>query len=148
MQDFSSAPGNDQVTRGAALVGHQVLVPSSKLALGADGGVSGAVAAPGAGNVTFTITDANGQKVNEFSVAAAKAGEVAFNWDGSDAMGNRLPAGTYGVSASHTAGNGTATKVDTYVKGTVDSVTVGTDGLYLDLPGLGTVPLDYVLRVS
>jgi flagellar basal-body rod modification protein FlgD len=145
---FSTALGNDQVLRGAALVGHQVLVPSSKLALGEDGGVSGAVAAPGAGNVTFTITDANGEKVHEFSVAAGKAGEVAFAWDGSDAQGNRLPAGSYGISASHAATDGTATKVDTYVKGTVDSVTVGTDGLYLDLPGLGTVPLDYVLRVS
>jgi len=148
VQNFSTSLGNDQVLRGAALVGHQVLVPSSKMALGTEGGVSGAVAAPGTGNVTFTITDANGQKVHEFSVAAAKAGEVAFNWDGSDALGNRLPAGTYGVSASHTAGDGTTSKVDTYVKGTVDSVTVGTDGLYLDLPGLGTVPLDYVLRVS
>jgi flagellar basal-body rod modification protein FlgD len=125
-----------------------VLVPSSKLALGEDGGVSGAVAAPGAGNVTFTVTDANGEKVHEFSVAASKAGEVAFAWDGSDAQGNRLPAGSYGITASHAATDGTATKVDTYVKGTVDSVTVGTDGLYLDLPGLGTVPLDYVLRVS
>ena len=148
VQDFSTALGNDQVTRGAALVGHQVLVPSSKLALGEDGGVSGVVAAPAAGNVTFTISDANGQKVTEFSVAAAKAGEVAFNWDGSDALGNRLPAGTYTVSASHAAGNGTESKLDTYVSGTVGSVTVGSDGLYLDLPGLGTVPLDYVLRVS
>ena len=106
------------------------------------------VAAPGAGTVTFTISDANGQKVHEFSVAASKAGEVAFNWDGTDALGDRLPAGSYGVSATHTAADGTTGKVDTYVKGTVDSVTVGSDGLYLDLPGLGTVPLDYVLRVS
>ncbi len=148
VQNFSSALGNDQVLRGAALVGHQVLVPSSKLALGAEGGASGVVAAPGAGTVTFTISDANGQKVHEFSVAASKAGEVAFNWDGTDALGDRLPAGSYGVSATHTAADGTTGKVDTYVKGTVDSVTVGSDGLYLDLPGLGTVPLDYVLRVS
>jgi flagellar basal-body rod modification protein FlgD len=63
-------------------------------------------------------------------------------------MGNRLPAGRYGISASHIATDGTETKVDTYVRGTVDSVTVGSDGLYLDLPGLGTVPLDYVLRIS
>ena len=148
VQGFSSALGNDQVLRGAALVGHQVLVPSSKLALGEDGSVSGAVAAPGAGSVTFTISDANGSKVHEFTVQAGKAGEVAFNWDGRDALGNRLPAGSYGISAAHTAGDGTTGKVDTYVKGTVDSVTVGSDGLYLDLPGLGTVPLDYVLRVS
>ncbi|GAB3504966.1 flagellar hook assembly protein FlgD [Pseudoxanthomonas daejeonensis] len=148
VQGFSTSLGNDQVLRGAALVGRQVLVPSSKLALGADGGASGAVAAPGAGNVTFTITDANGQKVHDFTLAATKAGEVAFNWDGKDALGNRLPAGSYGITASHAGSDGTNTKVDTYVKGTVDSVTVGTDGLYLDLPGLGTVPLDYVLRVS
>ena len=43
--NFSTALGNDQVLRGASLVGHQVLVPSSKMALGTDGGVSGAVAA-------------------------------------------------------------------------------------------------------
>ncbi|AKC88002.1 flagellar hook capping FlgD N-terminal domain-containing protein [Pseudoxanthomonas suwonensis] len=148
VQGFSAALGNDQVLRGAALVGHQVLVPSAKLALGAEGGASGAVAAPLAGSVTFTITDANGQKVHEFSVPAAKAGEVAFHWDGTDALGERLPAGSYGISADHVAGDGTATRLDTYVKGTVDSVTVGSGGLYLDLPGLGTVPLDYVLRVS
>ena len=148
VQNFSSTLGNDQVLRGAALVGHQVLVPSSKLALGAEGGASGVVAAPGAGTVTFTISDANGQKVHEFSVAASKAGEVAFDWDGTDALGERLPPGSYGVSASHAAADGTTGKVDTYVKGSVDSVTVGSDGLYLDLPGLGTVPLDYVLRVS
>jgi len=27
-------------------------------------------------------------------------------------------------------------------------VTVGSDGLYLNLKGLGTAPIDYVLRVS
>ena len=30
----------------------------------------------------------------------------------------------------------------------VESVTVGSDGLYLNLKGLGTAPIDYVLRVS
>ncbi|KAF1685580.1 flagellar basal body rod modification protein [Pseudoxanthomonas broegbernensis] len=148
VQGFSASLGNDQVLRGAALVGHEVLVPSSKLSLEEDGSVRGAVAAPGSGNVVFEVTDANGQKVHEFTVAATKAGEVAFAWDGTGADGERLAAGSYGIGARHVAPDGTATKLDTYVKGRVDSVTVGTDGLYLDLPGLGTVPLDYVLRVS
>ena len=148
VQGFSSALGNDQVLRGAALVGHEVMVPSARLSLGEDGGVRGAVAAPEAGTVLFEITDANGQKVHEFSMAASRAGEVAFAWDGTGAGGERLPAGSYGITARHLASDGTASKLDTYVKGRVDSVTVGSDGLYLDLPGLGTVPLDYVLRVS
>jgi len=148
VQGFSSALGNDQVLRGAALVGHEVMVPSTRLSLGEDGGVRGAVAAPEAGTVLFEITDANGQKVHEFSMAASRAGEVAFAWDGTGAGGERLPAGSYGITARHLASDGTASKLDTYVKGRVDSVTVGSDGLYLDLPGLGTVPLDYVLRVS
>ena len=42
----------------------------------------------------------------------------------------------------------TATALNTYVDATVDSVTIGSDGLYLNLPGLGTAPLDYVLRIG
>jgi len=148
VQDFAVALGNDQVLRGAALVGHTVLVPSGKVALGGEGGASGAVAAPNAGNVLFEITDANGQKVHEFTVAAERAGEVAFAWDGTDAAGNRLPAGAYGIKATHLDTSGQATQLDTYVHGRVESVTVGADGLHLNLPGLGTAPLDYVLRVS
>ena len=145
---FAAAMGSDQVLRGASLVGHQVLVPSTRMALGETGGTEGAVAAPDAGSVQFTVTDATGRTVHEFSVPAARAGEVAFAWDGTDAGGQRLPAGSYGISARHTGPDGTASAVDTYVRGTVESVTVGSDGLFLDLPGLGTVPLDYVLRIS
>ena len=148
VQNFSSALASDQILRGAALVGHTVLVPSGKVALPEDGGATGAVAAPGAGTVLFEVTDANGQKVREFSVEAARAGEVAFAWDGTDAAGGRLPAGAYGIKATWLDNSGKAEVLDTYVHGRVESVTVGSDGLYLNLPGLGTAPLDYVLRVG
>ena len=101
-----------------------------------------------AGEVQFTVTDATGRTVREFSVPAAKGGEVAFSWDGTGASGQRLPAGSYGISARHTGSDGKAQPLETYVRGTVESVTVGSDGLFLDLPGLGTVPLQYVLRIS
>src|SRR5690606_40469011 len=58
---FAEAMGTDQMLRGAALVGHQVLVPSARVALGESGGSDGAVAAPDAGSVQFTVTDANGR---------------------------------------------------------------------------------------
>lgn len=146
MDGFGSSLATDQLLRGAALVGRNVLVPSAKMALGAEGSVNGVVAAPDAGSITFDITDANGQKVRQITVQADKAGEVSFEWDGKDADGNRLPAGTYGVAATFGAGEDKET-LATYVEAPVKSVTVGSDGVFLDLAGLGTAPLDYVLRI-
>ncbi len=148
VESFQTAMSNDQILKGAGLVGHDVLVPSAKLALEAEGGTSGTVAAPAAGTVTVDITDANGAKVKSVTVNAATAGEVSFEWDGTDADGKRMPAGSYSITASHTDSSGTNTKLSTYVQAEVESVTVGTDGLYLNLKGLGSAPLDYVLRVS
>ena len=146
MDSFNGSLATDQMLRGAALVGRSVLVPSAKMSLGSEGSVNGVVAAPDAGTVTFDITDANGQSVRKITVQAEKAGEVAFEWDGKDANGNRLAAGTYGVTASIGTGE-TKKDLSTYVESRVDSVTVGSDGVFLDLAGLGTAPLDYVLRI-
>ena len=148
VKGFQESMASDQVLRGAALVGHDVMVPSTKVSLEAEGGTSGTVAAPSAGSVTVDITDANGLKVNQLTVPANAAGEVAFQWDGNNADGKRMPPGSYTVTASHTDSAGAQTKLATYVEAEVESVTVGSDGLYLNLKGLGTAPLDYVLRVS
>jgi flagellar basal-body rod modification protein FlgD len=146
VKGFQDQMSGDQILRGAALVGHDVLIPSTKWSLETEGATNGMVAAPGAGFVNVDITDANGVKVNTISVEAKAAGEVTFEWDGKDANGNRLAPGTYGVTAS--IGTGEAKKdLSTYVESRVDSVTVGSDGVFLDLAGLGTAPLDYVLRI-
>ncbi|WP_206861566.1 flagellar hook capping FlgD N-terminal domain-containing protein [Lysobacter changpingensis] len=146
LDGLGTSLATDQMLRGASLVGRTVLVPSAKMALEGEGSVRGVVAAPDAGTVTFDITDANGQSVRKIIVTAEKAGEVAFEWDGKDADGNRLVAGTYGVTASMGSGE-TRQDLSTYVESRVDSVTVGSDGVFLDLAGLGTAPLDYVLRI-
>jgi flagellar basal-body rod modification protein FlgD len=148
VNSFSSSMSSDQVLRGAQLVGHEVLVPSAKMALEDTGSVSGVVAAPSAGTVNFDITDANGTKVKTISVQASAAGEVNFEWDGTDAYGNRMAAGTYSIAATHTDTSGTNSTISTYIQAPVESVTVGSDGLYLNLKGLGTAPISYVLRVS
>lgn len=148
VEGFQQSLSSDQILKGASLVGHDVLVPSTKLSLEAEGGTSGTVAAPSAGQITVDITDANGVKVNQLTVPANAAGEVAFAWDGTDASGKRMPAGSYSVVATHTDSAGAQSKLSTYVEAEVESVTVGSDGLYLNLKGLGTAPLDYVLRIS
>ena len=90
VKGFQESMASDQVLRGAALVGHQVLVPSEKLVLEKEGSVEGTVAAPSAGIITVDITDANGAKVTSLSVEATAAGETAFQWDGKDANGKRM----------------------------------------------------------
>lgn len=145
---LSSSMSTDQILRGAQLVGHKVLVPSATMPLGSEGGTTGVIAAPGAGIVNLTVTDANGNAVKQISVSASKAGEVNFSWDGTNAAGVRMPAGTYGVTATHTDSKGTNTALSTYVQAPVESATIGSDGIYLDLTGLGTAPLANVLRVS
>ncbi len=145
---FSNAMAGDQLLRGATMIGREVVLPSTKLALAAEGDATGLVAVPGAGNVTFEVTDANGTPVRQFSAPATDAGEVAFAWDGTNAAGERLPAGTYGITAKHASSTGDTTTLSTYVRAKVDSVSVGADGLYLDLNGLGTAPIGYVLRVN
>lgn len=145
---LSESMNTDQILRGAALVGRKVLVPSASLPLNAEGNANGLVAAPSAGIVNLTVTDANGVAVKQISVTAGKAGETNFSWDGTDANGNRLPAGNYTVAAVHTDGSGTDTKLSTFVQAPVESATLGSDTIYLDLTGLGTVPIADVLRIS
>lgn len=146
--NFSDSMNADQVLKGAALVGHNVLVPSAQVAIDATGSAKGVVAATSAGFVNFEITDANGAFVKQLSVPASAAGEVSFAWDGTDANGNRMAAGKYGITATQTDTAGSKSKLPTYVDAPVDSVTIGSDGLYLNLTGLGTSPLANVLRVS
>ncbi|AKS16350.1 flagellar hook capping FlgD N-terminal domain-containing protein [Xanthomonas campestris] len=146
--NFSDSMNSDQVLKGAALVGHNVLVPSAQVTIDATGSAKGVVAATSAGFVNFEITDANGTFVKQLSVPASAAGEVSFAWDGTDANGNRMAAGKYGITATQTDTAGAKSKLATYVDAPVDSVTIGSDGLYLNLTGLGTSPLANVLRVS
>jgi len=149
MKGLSETLLGDQVLRGATLVGHEVLIPSETIALGDGGGqVTGSVAASAPGMVNFEIKDETGKLVKTISVPAEAAGEVEFTWDGTDADGKRMPDGKYSISATQTNASGDKTILSTYVNAIVDSVSIGSDGLYLNLNGLGTAPIGHVLRVS
>ena len=59
-----------------------------------------------------------------------------------------MPAGKYSLSARFSTNDGTTAAAQTYIQAPVESVTIGSDGLYLNLKNLGAAPLDQVLRVS
>jgi len=149
MKGLSETLIGDQVLRGATLVGHEVLIPSQTIVLDKEGNqITGSVAATAPGTVNFEIKDETGKLIKTISVPAEAAGEVEFSWDGTDADGKRVPAGKYSIAATQTNASGDKSELSTYLNAMVESVSIGSDGLYLNLKGLGTAPIGHVLRVS
>jgi flagellar basal-body rod modification protein FlgD len=140
---------SDQMLSGAMLVGREVLVPTTTVALPASGTVNGAVDVPeGTQQVVIGIKDSAGQLVRQFSVAA-DAGTNEFAWDGNLQDGTRATAGPYTVEAlGITAGKNSSLQV--LVSDKVGSVTLDptTSNLVLNTATQGTVPLAAVRRIS
>ena len=99
------------------------------------------------GPITFEIVDANGNTVRTMSMQAHGAGPVPFRWDGKTDGGDAAGAGRYTIRA--TAGNGdNVQQLAVAVEARVDSVSIGADGLVLNLAGLGSHPLSAIRRIG
>ena len=151
MQNAMGAVANvmesDQALRAAALVGHDALIEVSTLELQAGTQVDGEVTAPSAGPITFEIVDASGATVRTMTVQAATAGATDVHWDGRNDAGDVAGAGRYTIRAS--AGSGSNVEaLAVSVEANVDSVSIGADGLVLNLAGLGSHPLSAIRRIG
>lgn len=148
--DFSESMQATQSLQAAGLVGRQVLVDAGSGYLPQEGALEGSVSVPSSvDNLTVTITDTAGQTVRQLDLGGRPAGSAAFQWDGRNAAGERLPAGTYSVQASTRLG-GEAVGLDTRMAATVESVSLSRDGRspQLELEGLGSMSLADVRQVK
>ncbi|HET7269331.1 MAG TPA: FlgD immunoglobulin-like domain containing protein [Oleiagrimonas sp.] len=136
---------SDQVLRASDLIGRQVLVPSSHVAIGGGtaAGVTGAVNVPGASDdVRVSIADANGNTVRTIDLGAQPGGLAGFQWDGLDADGKPVPAGLYTLSA----GSANA-PLTTYVGGQVAGIDTTSTGANLLVDGVGDVSLNQIAQI-
>lgn len=147
MGSMASVMESDQTLRAAALVGREALVDASSLALATGTGVRGEISATSAGPVGVEIVDASGQVVRRTQVEATSAGNVPFAWDGKDDTGNPAPSGVYTVRAMQGVGE-SAQQLGVRVAARVDSVSIESTGLVLNLSGLGSHPLGAVRRIG
>ena len=140
---LNSSMQTSQMLGSSNLVNRQVMVPSSTINY-SGGGITGAVSVSGTGPVTVSIADASGKVVRTLNLGGQNAGLSPFSWDGKNDSGNTLAQGTYSVSASS---NGSA--LNTYVAGTVTAVDYGAGGAgtYLQVAGVGGVPLTQVAQI-
>lgn len=147
-EGFAQSMQSDQALRGSALVGRNVLVPSSIGNLSAEDGFKGQV------NVASPVGDLKVQIYNEAGVAlrtipiGTASGYTNFSWDGLDDNGLAMPPGVYQYRASGTVG-GDNTAFGTATVAKVDSVLVGNgqQGLTINLAGIGSVPFSEVQEI-
>jgi flagellar basal-body rod modification protein FlgD len=151
MQDALGAVANvmesDQTLRAASLVGHDALVDTDTVQLDAGTGMNGEIVATGPGPISVEIVDAAGQVIDRVPVEAPGAGSVAWGWDGKKADGSLAPAGTYTIRAT-TGSGASAQALSTRIASHVDSVSIESTGLVLNLRGIGPQPLSSVRRIG
>jgi flagellar basal-body rod modification protein FlgD len=145
---FAKSMQSDAALQGSSLVGRSVLVPSSIGMMTAEGGLSGQI------NVADSVNDLKVQIYNEVGVPVrtiemgSASGYTNFSWDGFDENGNALPEGIYQFKATGTV-NGDTTAFATATVSKVSSVLVGSgsQGLTVNLAGIGSVPFSEVQEI-
>ncbi|MGH8084390.1 MAG: flagellar hook assembly protein FlgD [Lysobacter sp.] len=143
----ASVMESDQTLRAAALVGREALIEADTVELAAGAGLSGEIAASGAGTIQIEIVDASGATVRRTTVQADAAGGVPWSWDGRDDAGNPTAGGQYTIRATSGTGEDSET-LAVGVAAHIDSVSIEPQGLVLNLAGLGSHPLSAIRRIG
>lgn len=148
-EGFEDTMQAGQALRAASLVGRKVMVSSSTGYLPPDQPMTGSVQVPAAvENLAVTVRDSAGQVVRRIEFGSQTAGDVPFAWDGRGADGERLPAGSYRVSAqTEIAGEPFALEVLSAAEVRSVLLTRGDEPPRLNLEGLGELSLAAVRQV-
>lgn len=135
-----------QYLQAVGLVGHDVTVAGDRMELAENKARYGMALAQDAETVTVTIKDAAGVVVRTVELGAQKSGIRMFEWDGKNAAGAAMPAGTYTISIAATA-QGETVAVDALTIARVTGVAPTANGTVLTLGAIGNVALSDVLQI-
>jgi flagellar basal-body rod modification protein FlgD len=117
-----------QALQAASVVGRSVLAPSEDARLEPDGIVKGAVDLPASTQTGFVrVLNGNGSLVREIPLGLQSAGLANFEWDGTNASGQRVAPGDYRFAAGFRNG-AEETAADILLAKRVTSVSLGGDG--------------------
>jgi flagellar basal-body rod modification protein FlgD len=135
-----------QALQGASLIGHQVLGQGSTLSLGSSGAAGAVDLASSADQVQINIQNSAGATVRTLNLGQHDAGLDRFTWDGKDTQGNSLAQGNYTYTVTATAA-GNAVTATTYALDKVQSVTMNSTGLNVEMSNLGSLGLDKIKQI-
>jgi flagellar basal-body rod modification protein FlgD len=149
--DFATSMTSNQALQASSLIGQQVLLQGDIGHISIEGqNVSGVVIAEqSVQGLEITIENETGEIIKSINVGTQAAGNIEFNWDGTDASGNYMPAGNYVVRAQGNVG-GESIVLPTAINRHVDSVSLAasSQGIILNLDGDVSVTLDDVIQIG
>ncbi len=137
-------------TEVVALVGKTATVKGSLITSAGSGtAVPVSFTLSGASDTTnVSIQDSTGKVIRTIPIGAHSPGLVKVNWDGKDAQGNIMPAGTYAVSVQAKTADGNTVAVAQETTGVVKSVAFDKGYPVLTLANGMQVPVSDLLQVS
>lgn len=137
---------SNQTFQAASMIGHGVMVDGSKTTLSKGSALFGVNLSGAADSVSVTVTDANGLPVRTYDLGAQQAGLIPIQWDGTTDSGAAAADGAYTFKVNATsAGQSVPSQSLSY--GQVASVANGSQGVTLNVSGLGTVNMADVLQI-
>lgn len=140
LDDMLGVMRADPFGSGSQYLGKEIEAAGNRVVLGDKGVASIGVNLPeGVAAALVTVLDADGQPLRILQ-AAPKAGTQTLTWDGRDAKGERVPAGTYDVRVDAADVTGQVLAASTGVRGTVTGVESRHGSIVLSV-GEQTVPL-------
>jgi flagellar basal-body rod modification protein FlgD len=142
--------GKSQVLQASQLIGKKIQLLNNTSPLTPLDGLSGSIVLPSAAqDLTVMIKDKNENVVKTIKLGdVASNGLVDFKWDGKDEAGNLVQADFYKISATGNL-NGQITQLPTAGTFKVNSVGLDnrTDGVILNLEGIGGVNMEDVIKI-
>jgi len=148
--DLSATLTSNQALQASTLVGNDVMVPADMVYLQNSGGASGIVGGITSpiSNAHLTVTDQSGQIIKTVDLGDITTREAPWSWDGTNSAGDRVASGTYKIAINGQQG-GDNLQFQSLVSAQVESVSMGgTNGIILNLVGLGPVNLNDVSRIG
>jgi flagellar basal-body rod modification protein FlgD len=148
-QALTSLQSNYQTSQSlqaANMIGHGVLVPGSTTTLSDGKALLGMELTEPADDVKMIIRDGSGKAIHTVNLGSLEPGSKPLTWDGAVDTGGTAPDGVYTFEINATRG-GQKVNATTLSFGEVASVTTGTQGVKLTLPGVGTANFSDVRQI-
>lgn len=149
--DFATSMTSNQALQASSLIGQDVLVPGSVGYIEGEGqGVSGVIIAEQTvQDLEISIETPAGEVVKTIKAGTQPAGNIEFNWDGTNQDGNMMPPGNYVIKANGQV-LGEESNLPTAINRHVDSVSLAgsNQGIILNLDGDVSITLDQVIQIG